>query len=153
MASVKIHYRGLKKGLEPLIAAIVLIAITIVIAIAVAGWTMGVFGATVSGSEQLLILPNATLKKENNVWYFSFTVTNKGQGDSEIIGVTVGNCSSSTFVNPSPPVVVESGSTKTISANMSAGACSYNNGNGNIYQASIITAAGNTFFTTVTAGT
>ena len=150
MASVKIHYRGLKKGLEPLIAAILLIAITIVIAIAVAGWTMGVFGATTGGSEQLLILPNATLKKKGEYWYFNFTATNKGQGDIEIIGVTVGNCSSSNFTGQSgTSVIVESGNTETISVSMPAG-CNFVKGT--TYQASIITAAGNTFFTVVTAG-
>lgn len=147
--SIKINIKRIKKGLEPLIAAIILIAITLIIAIAIAAWITGVFGSvTGTGMEKLFIYPNTTLKKINgSTWQFNATVTNVGTVNSTIVGVVVGysHCSAST----NTPVNV--GKTASISVNISITAgCNYINGT--TYQVQIITATGNAFYTVVVAG-
>ncbi|MEM2204313.1 MAG: archaellin/type IV pilin N-terminal domain-containing protein [Sulfolobales archaeon] len=147
--STRISTKRVKKGLEPLIAAIVLIAITLIVAIAVAAWVTGLFASTTgAGVEKLYVYPNATLKKINpTTWQFNASVTNVGAVNSTIVGVTVGfnQCSAST----NTPVNV--GQTVLVSVNIpTAGGCNYINGT--TYQVQIITQAGNAFYTVVVAG-
>ncbi|HWQ18083.1 MAG TPA: archaellin/type IV pilin N-terminal domain-containing protein [Sulfolobales archaeon] len=137
----------IKRALEPLIAAIILIAITIVIAIAVAAWVLGVFGTSVGGSEQLVVYPDANLYKDNSgTWYINFTVYNKGSVKANVTGVTVGNCSS-TSLTPSDGAV-DVGQAVTFKASLSS--CSFTTGV--TYQVKVYTKAGNVYFTTVVAG-
>ncbi|PWV37709.1 MAG: hypothetical protein DJ555_00900 [Desulfurococcaceae archaeon] len=143
----RISMKRVKKGLEPLIAAIVLIAITLIVAIAVAAWVTGLFASTTgAGVEKLYIYPNTTLKRIAGVWYFNATVTNVGTINSTIVGVTVGfsYCSNSTNVALGP------GDTRLVNVTISAPNCNYINGT--TYQVQIITQAGNTFYTVVVAG-
>jgi len=67
-----------RKGLEPLIAAVILIAITLVIAIAVVSWILGVVGGTVGGKEELQVFPNTSLTFQNTNWRLNMTVRNTG---------------------------------------------------------------------------
>ncbi|HWQ18119.1 MAG TPA: archaellin/type IV pilin N-terminal domain-containing protein, partial [Sulfolobales archaeon] len=143
--------RKIRKGLEPLIAAIILIAITIVIAIAVAAWVLGVFGTSVGGSEQLVVLPNATLNGSSTTWTLKFTVYNKGSTVSEITGVAISNCSVTTItpsLSQTQTLTVGPGETKTFTAQLSS--CSLSPGV--TYQVKVYTKAGNVYFTTVVAG-
>ena len=145
---LRADYRRIKRGLEPLIAAIILIAITIVIAIAVAAWVLGVFGTSVGGSEQLVVNPDATLRLNGTTWIFNVTVYNKGSIASNITGVTVGSCS---MTLDGGEVQVNSGATVRINATASSSAsCSFSNGV--TYQVKIYTRAGNVYFTSVVAG-
>lgn len=140
----RISMKRVKKGLEPLIAAIVLIAITLIVAIAVAAWVTGLFASiTGAGVEKLYIYPNTTLKRIAGVWYFNATVTNVGTINSTIVGVTVGfsYCSNSTNVALGP------GDTRLVNVTISAPSCNYIDGT--TYQVQIITRAGNTFYTVV----
>jgi len=134
------------KGLEPLIAAIILIAVTLVIAIAVVAWMLGVFGTTTAGGERLRILPNATLSSSggNNL---QLTILNEGGSTSTVINITVGdkNCGS---ISPSP-ATINPGETKTISCTVSSGSGLVA---GVTYTVRVITAAGN-IYTTVVVGT
>jgi flagellin-like protein len=138
-------YRGKRivKGLEPLIAAIILIAITLVIAIAVVAWMTGLFGTTVGGAESLVILPNATLTKPGANWQLSISIRNTGSSPSTVIAIYVANytCfSGSQTINP--------GEIKTI-----PGDCSGANFiSGVRYTIKVVTAAGNTFYSEVIAG-
>jgi flagellin-like protein len=139
-------YRGKRivKGLEPLIAAIILIAITLVIAIAVVAWMTGLFGTTVGGAESLVILPNATLTNTSSVWKLSISIRNTGSSPSNVIAIYVANytCfSGSQTINP--------GDIKTITGDCSSTA---NFISGVRYTIKVVTAAGNTFYTEVIAG-
>jgi len=139
-------YRGKRivKGLEPLIAAIILIAITLVIAIAVVAWMTGLFGTTVGGAESLVILPNATLTKPGANWQLKVSIRNTGSSPSNVIAIYVANytCfSGSETINP--------GDIKTIQGDCSSTA---NFISGVRYTIKVVTAAGNTFYTEVIAG-
>jgi flagellin-like protein len=50
------------RGIEPVIATIIILAITIAVAVAVIGWITGLFGASVGGTEQLQILPDSEIE-------------------------------------------------------------------------------------------
>ncbi|MEM4655871.1 MAG: archaellin/type IV pilin N-terminal domain-containing protein [Acidilobaceae archaeon] len=52
----------MKKAISPVVATVILIAVTIVIGVAVAGWLMGIWGG-LGGTEALKIYPNATLRR------------------------------------------------------------------------------------------
>jgi len=138
-------YRGKRivKGLEPLIAAIILIAITLVIAIAVVAWMTGLFGTTVGGAESLVILPNATLTNSSSGWNLNISIRNTGSSPSTVIAIYVANytCfSGSQTINP--------GTINTISSTCSGA----NFISGVRYTIKVVTAAGNTFYTEVIAG-
>ena len=47
------------RGISPVIATVIILAVTIAIAVAVIGWITGLFGATTSGTEQLQIYPDS----------------------------------------------------------------------------------------------
>jgi flagellin-like protein len=146
--SIKINTKRIKRGLEPLIAAIILIAITLIIAIAVAAWITGVFStSTGAGVEQLIIYPNTSLKRSGDNWIFNATLANRGTATIEIVGLTVGGCSPEGEVSPS---IIEPGNITTITANFNASTCKFINGT--TYQVQIFTAAGNVFSSTVVAG-
>jgi len=51
----------LSRGIEPIIATIIIVAVTLVIAIAVIGWIMGWWGALTGGQESLQIMPDSIL--------------------------------------------------------------------------------------------
>jgi FlaG/FlaF family flagellin (archaellin) len=139
-------YRGRRivKGLEPLIAAVLLIAITLVIGIAVVSWTTGLFNTTIGGAESLVILPNATLTKPGPNWLLNISIRNTGAYLSNVIAVYVANItcfSGSQNINP--------GETRNMTG-LNCGSTGIINGTR--YTIKVVTAAGNTFFSEVIAG-
>jgi flagellin-like protein len=137
-----------RKALEPLIAAIILIAITLVIAIAVVAWILGVFGTSVGGREELLVLPNATLINSTSSWILSLTVRNTGSVTAQVIGVSVANYSCTGGILP---VNVGPGQTVAIQNLQCGQSTSFQPGV--TYTIKVITAAGNTYFSQVVAST
>jgi flagellin-like protein len=147
-------YRGKRivKGLEPLIAAIILIAITLVIAIAVVAWMTGLFGTTIGGTESLVILPTASLKYDGTKWELRLSIRNSGSSPSTVIAVYVENRECTINSPSSPPVTITppSGTKTDISAE-----CGNNQDDfiaGVKYRIKVVTAAGNAFFSEVIAG-
>jgi flagellin-like protein len=49
-----------RKAISPIIATVILIAVTLAIGVAIAAWIMGIWGG-MGGTESLKILPNSTL--------------------------------------------------------------------------------------------
>jgi flagellin-like protein len=131
------------KGLEPLIAAVILIAITLVIAIAVVGWMTGLFGATVGGTESLVILPNTTLTNTSSGWRLNISIRNVGPSPSSVIATYVAN-----YTCFSGSQTISPGEIRTISS-ICSGA---NLNNGVRYTIKVITSSGNTFYSEVIAG-
>jgi flagellin-like protein len=137
--------RRIKKGLEPLIAAVILIAITLVIAIAVVGWMSGLFATTISGTESLVILPNASLFKRSGTWHLNLTIRNTGVFNSNVTAVFVAGFS---CTSPSLPQTIPAGNTVDITLlNCGTGGITP----GNRYTIKVMTAAGNTFYSEVIA--
>ncbi|MEM1968430.1 MAG: archaellin/type IV pilin N-terminal domain-containing protein [Acidilobaceae archaeon] len=122
----------MKKAISPVVATVILIAVTIVIGVAVAGWLMGIWGG-LGGTEALKIYPNAILKGNE----LSFTVKNEGSRDAKLIGVRVeglGDCSGF------QPVVVKVGAITTITCTITGDSTP-----GAVYTVRVYTEAGNVY--------
>jgi len=142
------------KGLEPLIAAIILIAVTLVIAIAVVAWLTGLFGTTVGGAESLVILPNATLTTKtvgsNTYWVVNVSIRNTGSSPASVVAVYVAKY----YCNIELPsdTKIDPGGTIKIDANCGLTTSLSDIVAGVRYTVKVVTAAGNTFYTEVIAG-
>ena len=80
----------MRKAISPIIATVILIAVTLAIGVAIAAWIMGIWGG-MGGTETLKILPNSTLTVDNNgVVTLKLTVKNDGSRDARVVGVEVG---------------------------------------------------------------
>ena len=79
----------MRKAISPIIATVILIAVTLAIGVAIAAWIMGIWGG-MGGTETLKILPNSTLTVNNNQVTLKLTVKNDGSRDAKVVGVEVG---------------------------------------------------------------
>jgi flagellin-like protein len=78
-----------RKAISPIIATVILIAVTLAIGVAIAAWIMGIWGG-MGGTESLKILPNSTLTIKNyDTVELSLTIKNEGSRDAKIVGVEV----------------------------------------------------------------
>jgi len=90
-----------KKGISPVIATIILIAITIVIAIAVAGWVFGLFGSY-SRTQAVTIVASASSCTPSSC---QIMVSNQGGSAVTVVSASINGMSASSL-----------GGTQTISA-------------------------------------
>jgi len=130
----------LNKAISPILATVILIAVTLVIAIGVIGWIMGIWG-TFGTTETLQIMPESKLDTDCNV---SLTVKNSGTASAIVRKVEVVGVGSATPVGDK--VTIAPGDTKTINASVS-GTCTP----GARYQVKIYTEAGNVYSVVLTA--
>jgi len=77
-----------RKAISPIIATVILIAVTLAIGVAIAAWIMGIWGG-MGGTESLKILPNSTLTVDNDLVTLQLTIKNEGSRDAKIVGVEV----------------------------------------------------------------
>ncbi|MEM4490382.1 MAG: archaellin/type IV pilin N-terminal domain-containing protein [Desulfurococcaceae archaeon] len=127
------------EGIEPIIAVVILVAVTLVLAIAVVGWIMGWWGATGGPTESLKITPiNAT----NNTTYLY--ACNTGTAKANITSVIVSGIGQGT-INGNY-VEVNPGECKTIQVTFQTNFTS-----GRAYDVIVSTAAGNSYKTVVRA--
>jgi flagellin-like protein len=77
-----------RKAISPIIATVILIAVTLAIGVAIAAWIMGIWGG-MGGTESLKILPNSTLTVNNDQVTLELTIKNEGSRDAKIVGVEV----------------------------------------------------------------
>jgi flagellin-like protein len=138
--------RSVRKGLEPLIAAVILIAITLIIAAAVIAWFMSTAGAA-TGPKEELRFPVATLTVNSSagVANLSLTIKNSGPISVEISNIFIkeNNCQ---FLVPSGTSIA-SGKTETLLFQSSGCALTI----GAAYRVVVVTASGNSYELLVTA--
>jgi flagellin-like protein len=79
-----------RKAISPIIATVILIAVTLAIGVAIAAWIMGIWGG-MGGTESLKILPNSTLTVDTDIneVTLKLTIKNEGSRDAKIVGVEV----------------------------------------------------------------
>jgi flagellin-like protein len=82
-----------KKGISPVIATIILIAITIVIAIAVAGWVFGLFGSY-SRTQAVTIVASASSCTASG-HYCQIMVSNQGGSAVTVVSASINGMSAS----------------------------------------------------------
>ena len=84
--------RRLSRGIEPIIAVVILVAVTLVIAIGVIGWIMGWWG-TFGATESLQFYPDSYIEVKDNTATLYLHLKNTGSASAviykiEIAGVT-----------------------------------------------------------------
>ena len=78
-----------QRAISPIIATVILVAVTIALAVGVALWFSGIIGGAGS-HEQLLILPDGNITVSSSTTLY-LHVKNSGSIDSQIISIKVGN--------------------------------------------------------------
>jgi flagellin-like protein len=127
------------RGIEPIIAVVILVAVTLVIAIGVIGWIMGWWG-TLGTVESLQLMPDSKLYDDGSV---VLHVVNKGSAAAVVYKVEIVGLGSTTI----PETTLTPGADTTISATISATGIVA----GASYNIKIYTKAGNTYQITLVA--
>ncbi|MGC9346430.1 MAG: archaellin/type IV pilin N-terminal domain-containing protein [Candidatus Bathyarchaeales archaeon] len=131
-----------KKALSPVVASIILIAVTVAVSIAVAAW-MGALTFTFMTTEQIDIRHISWTPSTD----FTLTVYNTGTSPVTITQVLVNNVDKTSVSNiPTNGLTVPEGDSRQINVN-------YNYVNGTSYEIVLITSKGNRFSKTFVGGT
>jgi flagellin-like protein len=139
----------LNKAISPILATVILIAVTLVIAIGVIGWIMGIWG-TFGATETIQVFPDSSISGGT----LTLHIKNTGTASAviykiEVVGLTTltgtVTADSSTITLSSPGLTVSPGSEVTITASITGAVA------GATYQVKIYTKAGNVYSATVQA--
>lgn len=142
--------RLLRRGIEPIIAVVILVAVTLVIAIGVIGWIMGWWG-TFGATESLQFYPDSYIQVQNTGGTLYLHLKNTGSASAviykvEISGVetitTTPNFEGETVKSGTVPPGTEDTLTITLTSSYTSGAN---------YLVKIYTRAGNVYSVTVQA--
>ena len=120
-----------KKALSPVVASIILIAVTVAVSIAVAAW-MGALSFSFMGTEQARI-PTLTWTPTG----FTMNVTNSGTKDLTITQIQV-NYAAQIVTSPALPLTLKTGVANPFSVTFSYV-------NGTAYDISVVTSSGYKF--------
>jgi len=130
-----------RKALSPVVASIILIAVTVAVSIAVAAW-MGALTFTFMGTEQVDIR-NIAWQPNNG---FNLTIYNTGTSPVTITQVWVNNVDKTSASNIGSGLTIAEGGNKQLNVN-------YNYVNGTSYDLLVVTSKGNKFSKTYVGGT
>lgn len=139
----------LNKAISPILATVILIAVTLVIAIGVIGWIMGVWGTLGGPSESLVVVggPATCYNDTTDTKKISFnlTITNKGTADANISRVEVLGISGKASITPS--TLISRGNSSDVTVTLSEiPSCPVV---GSTYQVNVYTTAGNVYSTVI----
>lgn len=126
------------RGIEPIIAVVILVAVTLVIAIGVIGWIMGWWG-TMGATESLQIYPDSILYSNGTL---ILHIKNTGTAAAVIYKVEIVGIGAKSTTETLTP-----GEDKTLTVSISATGITP----GANYQVKIYTQAGNVYQTTLQA--
>jgi len=127
----------MRKGVSPVIATVILIAVALVLAVTLAGWVMGVW--TGLGSTEALYITGSISKVGANV-YVNVTIYNKGVGPANITKVEMFDDTGKLLTNTTN-VTVDPGAYKSYNYSMGTGAVSV----GKTYVVKFYTVTGNVY--------
>jgi len=79
-----------RKAISPVIATVILIAVTLAIGIAIAAWLMGIWGG-LGGTEALKVLPTSELivTENGSLKNLTLTIRNDGSKDAKLTAVQI----------------------------------------------------------------
>ncbi|MEM2407508.1 MAG: archaellin/type IV pilin N-terminal domain-containing protein [Ignisphaera sp.] len=133
--------KKLYRGIEPIIAVVILVAITLVIAIGVIGWIMGWWG-TFGATESIKIFPDSYINSTNR--RLILHLKNEGSATAVIYKIEL---TGGLTVNLAGDLTVSPGVESTETISIAGG----NPISGTNYQVKIYTRAGNVISATVQA--
>jgi len=137
-----------KKALSPVVASIILIAVTVAVSIAVAAW-MGALTFSFMGTEQLTLSKITWTSTTWTTRYFTITVNNTGTKDATINQILVNYAGvPSTSVIPQPPFILKA---TVVTSTLIKVFYAYTNGTN--YDISVVTSDGYKFTNTFQGGT
>ncbi|MCX8186543.1 MAG: hypothetical protein N3G48_05490 [Sulfolobales archaeon] len=130
----------LRKGISPVIATVILVAVALILAVALAGWVMGLWG-TLGSTEALQVvsasLTNATTNNLNVI------VVNKGTTTAKVILITLSNATwSETALCTPSEIEIRAGNYTTITCTVGAAGTVSRIVPGNIYTVRVTTLSG-----------
>ncbi|MEM3989564.1 MAG: hypothetical protein QW369_07330 [Desulfurococcaceae archaeon] len=134
------------RGIEPVIAAVILIAIAVVVAIAVIGWIMGLWGAVTTPREQLSVTGVSLDVAKRNL---TLIVTNSGGVTAKITNVSINGPGCVAIETPDTDITIDPGKSKTVTVTFTDTDCSPTAGA--MYTVTVYTAAGGAYPTVVKA--
>jgi len=131
-----------KRALSPVVASIILIAVTVAVSIAVAAW-MGALTFTFTATEQVDI--------RNIAWHgpntgFNLTVYNTGTSSFTVTQIWINNVDKTSVSNIGTGLTIVDGGSDKINVN-------YAYANGTNYEIAILTSKGNRFSKLFVGGT
>ncbi len=142
----------LNKAISPILATVILIAVTLVIAIGVIGWIMGIWG-TFGATETIQVFPDSSINSSNKLLILH--IKNTGTASAviykiEVVGLGTASITAVTGVTTTTgsagsEVIVSPGVEGTITASITGAVA------GATYQVKIYTRAGNVYSATVQA--
>ena len=80
--------KALRRGISPVIATVIIVAVTLAIAVAVVGWLVGLWGSIARGSPQIQVSGLSVIVKDN-AFNVTFYVKNSGNAADKLTRVTV----------------------------------------------------------------
>ena len=143
----------MRKAISPVIATVILIAVTLAIGIAIAAWLMGIWGG-LGGTEALKVLPTSELivAQDGSLVSLTLAIRNEGSKDAKLTAVQIeiggGACKTSVdqVIRVGERVDVELVGGQTFNCNGLAPGATYTvkvfTEAGNVYQISLVARAG-----------
>ncbi|MCS7108919.1 MAG: hypothetical protein NZ911_05940 [Sulfolobales archaeon] len=125
----------MRRGISPVIATVVLVAVALILAVALAGWVMGLWGTLGSTEALQVVSASLTNATTNNL---NVTVVNKGTTTAKIILITLTNATwSETALCTPSEIEIRAGNYTTITRCDVSGILA-----GNIYTVRVTTLSG-----------
>ncbi|MEM1961944.1 MAG: archaellin/type IV pilin N-terminal domain-containing protein [Sulfolobales archaeon] len=90
---------SLRRGIEPIIATVILVAVALIIAVAVVGYLMGLFGGLTGGQPQISIT-SITAKNDSGGLKIEMYLSNAGAGSDKLVKIEVIHGGTSTAYIP-----------------------------------------------------
>ena len=107
----------MKKGISPVIATVIIVAVALVLAVALAGWSMGIW-STLGSTEALYI--TGSISKVGTTVYVNVTIYNKGTGPANITKVEMYDNAGNLLTNTTN-VTVDPGASTSYNYSMTGG--------------------------------
>jgi flagellin-like protein len=130
-----------KKGISPILATVILIAVTLVIAVGVIGWVMGIWGS-MGRTEMLSVTP---IKLSNDT--LELLIINQGQITATIKNITVEGLGPCNITGTNQTITINAGESSDIQCTISGTPAVA----GVVYTVKVITSSGNIYQTQVRA--
>jgi len=136
------------KGISPVIATIIMVAVAIVVSIAAALWLAGLMGTFTAYEAIQIRMINVV--KETSGWNFTITITNIGTGSAAIEKVYIDTHDCTSKFNFTTPYTLPPGHTILILMDNASDFFNVHNyKSGRTVTVKIVTAAGNEYYRTV----